>query len=168
MRLALIVAMAENRVIGINNNLPWHLSNDLRYFKAITMGKPVILGRKTHQSIGKPLPGRTNIVISTDAGADFEGCSVVSSVEEALELAENIALIDGSSEAIVMGGAQIYELCLPFVDRIYLTEVHAHVRGDTYFPKFDRSEWQEVGREDFDPEGDNPYEYSFVVLDRLR
>lgn len=103
MRLALIVAMAENRVIGINNNLPWHLSNDLRYFKAITMGKPVIMGRKTHQSIGKPLPGRTNIVISTDAGADFEGCSVVSSVEEALELAENIALIDGSSEAIVMG-----------------------------------------------------------------
>lgn len=167
MRLALIVAMAENRIIGINNALPWHLPNDLKYFKAITMGKPVIMGRKTHESIGRPLPGRTNIVISRDTELEFEGCSAVADIEEAVELAENIALIDGAAEAIIIGGAQIYQLTLPLVERIYLTQVHAQVKGDTYFPEFDTDEWQQVGREDFQAEGNNPYDYSFIVLDRI-
>mgnify|MGYP002713137608 CR=1 FL=1 len=167
MRLSLIVAMAENGVIGVNNNLPWHLPNDLKYFKAVTMGKPIIMGRKTYESIGRPLPGRTNIVISRHAEAEHEGCSTVATIEEALELAENITLIDGVAEAIVIGGAQIYALTLPLVERIYLTQVHAQVRGDTYFPKIDLDEWQQVGREDFIAEGDNPYDYSFVVLDRI-
>ncbi len=167
MRLALIVAMSENRVIGVNNNLPWYLPEDLKYFKSITMGKPIIMGRKTFDSIGKPLPGRTNIVVSRNPGTELDGCSVVPTLEEAVELSENIGLIDGASEAIVIGGAQIYELSLPLVDRIYLTEVHAEVHGDSYFPAFDRGDWQEVGRETFYAEDENPYDYSFVVLDRL-
>jgi len=162
-----MVAMAENGVIGVNNKLPWRLPNDLRYFKAVTMGKPVIMGRKTHQSIGRPLPGRTNIVISRDGKAEYEGCSTVTSLQEAIELADNIALIDGASEAIAIGGAQIYALALPLAERIYLTQVHARINGDTYFPQLDMDEWQQVGREDFSAEDDNPYDYSFVVLDRI-
>ncbi len=167
MRLALIVAMAENRVIGVNNNLPWYLPDDLRYFKSITMGKPIIMGRKTFESIGKPLPGRTNIIISRNPELEPDGCSVVSTLEDAVELSENISLIDGATEAIVIGGGQIYALALPLVDRIYLTQVHAEINGNAWFPKFDRSDWQEVGRETFYAEGENPYDYSFVVLDRI-
>lgn len=166
MKLAIIVAMAENRVIGVNNNLPWYLPQDLKYFKAVTMGKPIIMGRKTHESIGKPLPGRTNIVISRNPMAEYEGCSVVGSLTEAIELAENQCLIDGAPEAMVIGGAQIYEAALPFAERLYLTEVHASVRGDAFFPRFDRNEWHELAREDFDAEGDNPYDYSFTLLER--
>lgn len=167
MKLALIVAMAQNRVIGINNNLPWYLPNDLKYFKSVTMGKPVIMGRKTHESIGKPLPGRTNIVISRNPEANFEGCRTVQTLEQALDLAGNIAFIEGAEETIVMGGAQIYELALAQADRLYLTEVHAEVNGDAYFPRFDHDQWREVGRETFEAEGPNPYDYSFVVLDRI-
>lgn len=167
MRLALIVAMAENRVIGVNNNLPWYLPEDLKYFKSVTMGKPIIMGRKTFESIGKPLPGRTNIVISRNTELESDGCSVVSTLEDAIQLSESISLIEGVSEAIVIGGAQIYSLALPLVERIYLTEVHAEVAGDTRFPEFERKDWQEIGRETFYAEGDNPYDYSFVVLDRL-
>ena len=166
MKLSLIVAMAQNRVIGINNNLPWYLPNDLKYFKAATMGKPVIMGRKTHESIGKPLPGRTNIVITRDTHFQAEDCKIVHSLPEAIELAENICLIDGGDEVIVMGGAQIYEQALPEADRLYLTEVHAQVEGDAWFPEFKRSEWQEAGREDYKAEGPNPYDYSFLVLER--
>ena len=166
MKLALIVAMAQNRVIGINNNLPWYLPNDLKYFKAVTMGKPVIMGRKTHQSIGKPLPGRTNIVITRDTDFQAEGCKIVNSLAAAIELAENICLIDGGDEVIVMGGAQIYELALADADRLYLTEVHADVDGDAFFPVVDKQLWQEVARENYKAEGPNPYDYSFLVLDR--
>jgi len=166
LKLALIVAMAQNRVIGINNNLPWYLPNDLKYFKAVTMGKPVIMGRKTHESIGKPLPGRTNIVITRDTTFQAEGCKIVHSLPEAIELAENICLIDGGEEVIVMGGAQIYELALADADRLYLTEVHAEVEGDAFFPAVDKQRWQEVAREDYKAEGPNPYDYSFLALNR--
>jgi dihydrofolate reductase len=166
LKLALIVAMAQNRVIGINNNLPWYLPNDLKYFKAVTMGKPVIMGRKTHESIGKPLPGRTNIVITRDASFQAAGCKIVHSLAEAIELAENICLIDGGDEVIVMGGAQIYELALADADRLYLTEVHAEIEGDAFFPEVDKQYWQEVAREDYKAEGPNPYAYSFLALDR--
>ncbi len=165
MKLSMIVAVAENGVIGRNNALPWYLPNDLKYFKQTTMGKPVIMGRKTYESIGKPLPGRTNIVITRQADYQPEGVKVVSSVEAARELAESVCLIDGQEEAMIMGGAEIYALALPHTDRLYLTEGHADVEGDAFFPEYDKSLWQEVAREDFAAEGPNPYNYSFVVYE---
>jgi len=164
-KLSMIVAVAENGVIGRNNALPWYLPNDLKYFKQTTMGKPVIMGRKTYESIGKPLPGRTNIVITRQADYQPEGVKVVNSVEAARELAESVCLIDGQEEAMIMGGAEIYTLALPHTDRLYLTEVHADVEGDAFFPEYDKSLWQEVAREDFAAEGPNPYNYSFVVYE---
>ena len=166
MNLAIIVAQAKNRVIGINNKLPWHLPEDLRYFKQVTMGKPIIMGRNTYESIGRPLPGRTNIVITRQNHYAPEGVRVVNSLDEAVELAESIALINGIDEAMVIGGAQIYEQALASAHRLYLTEVDAEIEGDAWFPEFERQEWSEVGREDFSAEGPNPYNYSFIVLDR--
>lgn len=166
MRIALIWAMAENRVIGRDNKLPWYLPNDLKYFKRVTTGKPVIMGRKTYESIGRPLPNRSNIVISRQAGYQAAGCQVVSTLDEALELAEAQLDISGGEEVIVMGGAEIYALALPRADRLYVTLVHAEVAGDAYFPAIDLAAWQEQGREDYAAEGPNPYDYSFVVYDR--
>ena len=165
-RLSMMVAKASNRVIGRNNKLPWYLPNDLKYFKQVTFGKPVIMGRKTWDSLGKPLPGRTNIVITRQTDFQAEGAKVVATLDEAVTLAENVAFIEGQDEAVVMGGAEIYALALPKTDRLYLTEVHAEVDGDTWFPEYDTSEWKEIGREDFPAEGPNPYDYSFVVYER--
>lgn len=167
MKLAIIVAQAKNRVIGINNKLPWHLPEDLRYFKQVTMAKPIIMGRNTYESIGRPLPGRTNIVISRQADYSPANVKVVSSLDAAIELAESICLIDGAEEAMVIGGAQIYAQALEKAERLYLTEVDAEIDGDAWFPDFDREQWQEIGREDFVAEGPNPYNYSFIVLDRI-
>jgi len=166
MKRSMIVAMAENRVIGINNNLPWYLPNDLKYFKQVTMGKPILMGRKTYESIGKPLPGRTNIVITRNESWQANGVKVVHSLEDAFSLASSIVEIDGQDEMMVIGGDQIYQTSLPAIDRIYLTKVHAEVDGDAYFPELDWSEWKEVAREDFKAEGPNPYDYSFIVFDR--
>lgn len=166
-KLSLIVAMAQNRVIGINNNLPWHLSEDLKYFKRVTMGKPIIMGRKTFESIGKPLPGRTNIVVTRNQKYTADGIKVVHSLDEAIQLCENIALIDESEEALVIGGAELYQQALTRAERLYLTEVHAEVHGDAFFPEFDRDDWQEIGREDFQALEPNPYDYSFIVLERM-
>jgi dihydrofolate reductase len=166
MKLALIWAMSRNRVIGRNNALPWHLSEDLRYFKRVTMGKPIIMGRKTWESIGRPLPGRTNIVITRDQNFQTVGVRVVHSLDDALRLAEHIGVIEGAEEAVVIGGAEIYALALPKAERLYLTQVHAEVDGDAWFPEFDLSQWQELAREDFKAEGPNPYPYSFIVLER--
>ena len=168
MKLSMIVATAQNRVIGRDNALPWYLPNDLKYFKQTTLGKPVIMGRKTYESIGKPLPGRTNIVITRQTDYLPEGVKVVHSVAEARDLAESVCLIDGQEEAMIMGGAEIYTLALPDADRLYLTEVHADVDGDAYFPEYDKTEWQQISREDFSAEGPNPYNYSFVVYDKKR
>uniref|UniRef100_UPI00260FD2F0 dihydrofolate reductase n=1 Tax=Alcanivorax sp. TaxID=1872427 RepID=UPI00260FD2F0 len=149
-----------------NNSLPWYLPGDLRYFKRVTLGKPVIMGRKTWESLKGPLPGRTNIVITRQADYVAEGAKVVTTLEEAVAMAENVAFIDGQEEAVIMGGAEIYKLALPAAVRLYLTEVHAQVDGDTFFPEYDKSEWNEIGREDFAAEGPNPYDYSFVVYER--
>jgi dihydrofolate reductase len=162
----MIVAMAQNRVIGINNKLPWYLPNDLKYFKQVTMGKPIIMGRKTFESIGKPLPGRTNIIITRNADWQAEGVKVAHSLEQAYQLAEAIAEIDGQKELMIIGGDQIYQSSLSDVDRIYLTKVHAEVNGDAWFPEVDWSQWLELGREDFAAEGPNPYDYSFIVYER--
>ena len=163
---SMIVAMAENRVIGINNKLPWYLPNDLKYFKQVTMGKPIIMGRKTFESIKKPLPGRTNIVITRNQDWLADGVKVVHSIDEAYNLGESVCEINGQSEVMVIGGDQIYQSSLPDVDRVYLTKVHAEVNGDAYFPEVDWSLWKEVGREDFSAEGPNPYDYSFIIYDR--
>ena len=166
MKRSMIVAMAENRVIGINNQLPWYLPNDLKYFKQVTMGKPILMGRKTFESIKKPLPGRTNIVITRNQDWSAEGVKVVHSLQQAFEMGESICEIDGQEEVMIIGGDQIYQSSLPDVDRVYLTKVHAEVAGDAYFPEVDWSQWREIGREDFKAEGPNPYDYSFIVLDR--
>lgn len=169
MKLSLIVALAENRVIGRDNKLPWYLPNDLKYFKQVTLGKPVIMGRKTYESIGRPLPGRSNIIITRQPDyqppAANDSVKVVASLEAARELAEHICLIDGQQEAMIIGGAEIYSLALALVDRMYLTEVHAVVDGDAYFPEFDRDAWNKVAGEDFAATGPNPYAYSFNVYE---
>jgi dihydrofolate reductase len=167
MKRSIIVAMAENRVIGINNKLPWYLPNDLKYFKQITMGKPILMGRKTYESIGKPLPGRSNIIITRNPDWSADGVKIVHSLEQAFKLAESIVAIDGQNELLVIGGDQIYQSSLPMIDRIYLTQVHSEVNGDAWFPEVNWKDWREVGREDFIAEGANPYDYSFVVFDRF-
>ncbi|GAB5453162.1 MAG: dihydrofolate reductase [Halioglobus sp.] len=167
MQLALMVAAAENDVIGRNNALPWHLPQDLAYFKRVTMGKPIIMGRKTFESIGRPLPGRTNIVISRNAAFEAEGARCVGSLQQGLALAENIALIDGVDEAVVIGGAEIYAASLPLAQRLYLTRVHAEVDGDVRLPAIDWAHWRECERTRHEAEPPNPYAYSFLVYERV-
>lgn len=167
-RLAVIVAASTNGVIGRNNSLPWHLPEDLRYFRRVTMGKPIVMGRKTFESIGHPLPGRANIVISRNPGYAAPGTRTVASLDEGLALAADIALADGVDEIVVIGGAEIYGLAIPRADRLYLTEVHASVTGDAVLPKISWSDWREVSREHHAAEGGNPYDYSFLVYDRVR
>jgi dihydrofolate reductase len=165
-RLAVIVAAAENGVIGRNNALPWHLPQDLRYFKRVTMGKPIVMGRKTFESIGRPLPGRTNIVITRNPDFTAQGVRVVASLDEALRLAGDIALIDGARELVVIGGAEIYKASIPLAGRLYITEVHATVQGDAFLPEIDWSQWREIGREHHVASDANPYDYSLVIYDR--
>jgi len=167
MKLSLICAMAENRVVGRNNSLPWHLSEDLKYFKRTTMGSCIIMGRKTWESIGRPLPGRTNIVITSNPDYEAEGARVVGSLPAAIKLAESISLIDGSEEAFVIGGAGIYQAALPLANRFHLTRVHAQVEGDTLLADFDETQWQEVERQDFQHTDSNPYDYSICILERI-
>lgn len=162
----MIAAMAQNGVIGRNNKLPWHLPNDLKFFKATTMGKPIIMGRKTFESIGKPLPGRCNIVLTRDPDFVKEGVKVVASVKAAIKLAESVALIDGVEEVMVIGGSQLYEQFLSSADRLYMTQVHAEVDGDAYFPELDLHAWSEESRQDFKASEANPYDYSFVIYSR--
>ncbi|MDX1634744.1 MAG: dihydrofolate reductase, partial [Marinobacter sp.] len=150
-----------------NNRLPWHLPGDLRYFKQATMGKPIIMGRKTWDSIGRPLPGRMNVVVSRDPDWQAPAGTVKAvSLDEALKKAEAQAELDGSGEVMVIGGGQIYAEMLPRVDRMYITQVHAEVEGDAWFPEVNWDEWEEIGREDFTASDNNPYDYSFVVYQR--
>lgn len=164
--VALILARADNGVIGRAGGLPWHLSGDLRFFKAQTIGKPVVMGRKTYQSIGKPLPGRPNLVITRDAGFRPDGVEVFADVTAALARAQELARESGASEVMVIGGGQIYAHTLALADRIYLTEVHARPQGDTVFPALDPAEWREVRRDPPVSGGDGQPDYSIVVLER--
>lgn len=165
MKLALIVAMARNRVIGKNNKMPWHLPEDLRYFKRVTLGKPVVMGRNTFESIGKPLVQRPNIIISRNPDYRVEGASVVHSLDAALTLGSSL-LQHADDELMIIGGAQIYAQALPQAQRLYLTEVQASPDGDAFFPAFERSDWVEVAREEHPACERNPYAYNFLVLDR--
>lgn len=171
MKISFVVAAADNRCIGINNALPWHLPEDLKFFKRVTMGKPIIMGRKTFESIGKPLPGRTNIVITNNGGRlksvpAYEGIKVANSLDEAIKTAEAIALIDSKDEVMVIGGAGIYHLCLPRADRLYYTRVHANVHGDAFFPEVNWNEWKLISQEDHKASGNNPYDYSFLLYEK--
>lgn len=166
MRIALIVARADNGVIGRDNGLPWRLSEDMKYFKATTMGKPLVMGRKTFESVGRPLPGRTTIVVTRDRDFGAEGVKVTHDLDSAVRLAEEVAKADGVDEVMIAGGAEIYAQALDRAGRIYLTEIHAAIDGDARFPDLDPSTWRETAREDVDaPAGG--YGFSFVVLDRL-
>jgi dihydrofolate reductase len=168
MRLAIIVAVADNGVIGKDNALPWKLPEDMRHFKQVTMGKPIIMGRKTFESIGKPLPGRTNIVISRNGAFTAEGVRCVSSLEEALLEAEQPVSMEPAEEAVVIGGSEIYQVALPLADRLYITEVHANVEGDAVLPRVEWDDWREVRREHHVAQAPNPYDYSFVFYERAR
>ncbi len=163
MILALIVAMSEQRVIGVDNRLPWHLPEDLRHFKSVTMGKPLIMGRRTWDSIGRPLPGRTMLVVSRQPGWRAEGAESFDSLEAALERAAELA--PGDSEALVIGGEAIYRESLALVQRLYITEVATEVRGDTWFPDLAPGEWREVAAERGYSERADLY-YRFVTLER--
>jgi len=161
MKISLIAAMTDDRVIGIENRLPWKLPADMKWFRQHTLGKPIVMGRKTFESFGaKPLPERMNIVITRDRDYRAEGAVVVHDIDEALAAAGD------AEEVMIIGGASFYEQMLPRADRLYLTFVHADVEGDAWFPEFDRCQWREVFREDHEADEKNPYAYSFVILER--
>ena len=161
MKISLIVAAATNNVIGRDGGLPWHLSEDLKRFKRLTTGKPIIMGRLTHESIGMPLPDRRNIVISSREGLKIEGCEVVATPDAAL------ALVAGAEEVMIIGGGKVYEQVLPTADRIYMTRVDAIPDGDTFFPEINNEEWQVVEQEDISAGKSGELGYSFITLDRL-
>ena len=159
--------MSENRVIGHDNGLPWHLSEDLKYFKRTTMGNCMIMGRNTWESIGRALPGRTSIVITTNTEYQAEGAEVVVSLQQAIERAKFVSKQTGSLEAFVIGGAVLYQAALPLADTLHLTRVHAEVEGDTYLHEFDESNWKEISRQEYKHNVSNHYDYSVCVLKRL-
>ncbi|WP_086933932.1 dihydrofolate reductase [Agarilytica rhodophyticola] len=167
-KLSIVVAMAQNRTIGKENGLPWRLSEDLKYFKKITMGHPIIMGRKTFESIGRPLPGRTNIVVTRQDNWSYDGVKVVHDIDAAISIANQIALLDNKEEIMLIGGAELYKQSINICTRLYLTEVHAEVEGDAFFPLFDPEHWQEISRDKYEAQGGNPYDYSFVVFDRKK
>lgn len=161
MRISLIAAASENNVIGKGNVIPWKLPDDLQHFREVTKGHPVVMGRKTYESIGRPLPDRRNIVI-TRKDMTIEGCDVVHSFEEALELAAE----DHSDEVFVIGGGEIYKEALPHADRIYFTHVHGTFEGDATFPEFHPEKWAEIEREEHPADEKHTHAFTFVTYER--
>jgi dihydrofolate reductase len=159
--ISIVVAIADHNVIGKDNQLIWHLPADLRHFKQKTMGHPMIMGRKTFESIGKPLPGRTTIIVTRQEDYTAEGCIVTHSVQEAIEKAKEL---DG--QVSIVGGAEIYKQALPLVDVIYLTRVHHTFDGDTFFPELNEAEWEQISAETHEPDEKNKYPYTFIELRR--
>lgn len=159
--IALIWAMDENRVIGKDNKLPWHLPEDLKFFKRVTMGHPIAMGRKTHDSIGRLLPGRENIVITRQLDYVCEGCTVLHSVQELVDYAT-----EKKEEVFVIGGAEIFREILPAADRLYWTQIHDTFDGDTFFPELDLDEWELISKEKGIKDDKNPYEYEFLIYQR--
>lgn len=161
MQISMIAAMANNRIIGADNQMPWHLPADLKHFKAVTLGKPVLMGRKTYESIGRPLPGRQNIVISR-SGFTAEGITSVRTVEAAIAAAGDV------EELMIIGGGVIYDLFLPLATRLYLTFIELEVDGDTQFPDYEQSaKWSELERTTHLADEKNPYDYHFVTLEKV-
>ncbi len=158
--ISIICAIAANGVIGHQNRLPWRLLADLKRFKALTLGHVVIMGRKTYESLGKPLPGRTNLIVTRQPAFKACGALTAGSLDDALRLCAS------DPEAFVIGGATLYAEALPLADRIYLTEIHQEIAGDTVMPAIDRTAWREVSREDHGPDAEAPFAYSFVTLEK--
>ena len=158
MIISLIAAMDQNRLIGKGNCLPWRLPADMRHFRKLTLGKPVVMGRRTFESIGKPLAKRTNIVLTRDPHFSVGGCIVARSVDEALREA------DGCEEVMIIGGYSVYKQFLDCAERFYLTQIHECFEGDVYFPAFELSDWCEVKRTGHEPDSDNPHSYDFVFI----
>lgn len=158
--IKIIVAVSENGVIGGDNSLIWNLPNDMKRFKQITTGNAVVMGRKTYESIGKPLPNRRNIIISKDTNLFIDECEVVNSIEEALMLTNN--------DCFFIGGGEIYKQVLPLTDIIYLTKIHEDFNGDTYFPELNKEEWFESMNESFNPDDKNKHKYSFIKYERYK
>jgi len=163
----MVVAVAENGVIGREQQMPWRISGDLKHFKAVTMGKPVVMGRKTFESIGKPLPGRTNFVLTNDRQWHAEGAVVAHSLDEILRLANEDAKKAGAREIAIIGGSSLFRELMPSVSKIELTEVHATPEGDIYFPAFDRAAFRETHREGPMQGAKDEYAYSVVTLERI-
>ena len=159
-RLSIIAAMALNRAIGIHNTLPWRLPEDLKRFKALTMNHHIVMGRKTYDSIGKPLPGRDTVIVTRNMDYAVPGCIAVNSLDAALTVSH------GDTEVFFVGGAELYRQALPIAHRIYLTEIQRVFDGDAFFPEFDKSQWIETSRERHRTEGGNSFEYHFVIYDR--
>ena len=160
MTISIITAVSENNVIGLDNKLPWHLPADLKHFKSTTMGHHIIMGRKTFESFGKPLPDRVNIIITRQRDFKAGDCIVVHSLEEAIRAVKN------DDEPFICGGAAIYKEALQIANKMYLTRIHGSFEGDTFFPEFDQSSWKEIQREEFEPDERNPHRYSFSVFER--
>jgi dihydrofolate reductase len=160
--ITLIAAVADNGVIGAEGGMPWHLPADLAHFKRLTLGKPVLMGRLTWEAIGRPLPGRANLVLTRDLHWRAEGAERVTSLDQALDVARNA----GAAELMVIGGAEVYRQALPRAARIYLTRVHAEPWGDTWFPELDPDEWREVGRREQLADEQNGWDLTFVALER--
>lgn len=165
-KTAAIVAMAENRVIGRQNQLPWRLPEDLKYFKSLTMGKPLIMGRLTFESIGRPLPGRSNIVVTRNGAWSHPGVLVANDLESAIASARGEAKQQGLDEVMIIGGANVYREAMPLLDILYVTEVHTQLEGDAYFPKIDPLEWLEVNRSESHISEGSGLAYSFVIFQR--
>ena len=161
MKVSIIVAASANNVIGADGGLPWRLSEDLRRFKEITMGKPMIMGRLTFESIGEVLPGRRSIVLTRQAGYTAEGCDVVATLDAAF------ALASAADEIMIIGGGNVYEQVLALTDRIYLTRVHTEIGGDTFFPEIDEADWRIVSSEPLPPNDERPFSISFQTLERI-
>ncbi len=158
--LNLVVAMAQNRVIGRDNQLPWRLPEDLAYFRRVTWGHPILMGRKTYESIGRPLPGRQNIVLTRQANWQQTGVDVAFDLDQAMGLVRSS---EDRPQLMVIGGENLYRQCLPLASKLWITLVHSNVEGDAYFPEFDWGDWKQVSREDHSADDRNPYAYSFVV-----
>ena len=163
MIISLIVAMDEKRGIGLNNRLPWHLASDLKRFKGLTMGHYLVMGRKTYETIGRPLPGRTMIVVSRQRDFRPEDCIAVNSLEEALKIAE----VNGEKEVFIIGGGELYSQALDLAQRIYLTSVHANVNADVFFPMFDQTIWKIISSEKSSMSREDDYESDFRILSRV-
>ena len=161
MIVSIIAAIGKNRVIGNDNNLPWRLPADMKRFRKLTLGKQVVMGQRTFESIGKALPGRTNIVLSNNPGFRAKDCLVAHSLEEALNAAKE-------EEVMIVGGESVYKQFLPLADRMYLTLIDEEFAGDAYFPEYNSEEWEEKERRDCQPDDKNPYNYAFVTLQRRK
>jgi dihydrofolate reductase len=160
MQISLIAALDRNNLIGADQEMPWHLPADLKRFKAITMGKPIVMGRKTYETLGRPLPGRHNIILTHNREYQAEGCTVVHSIDEALEVTSD------ATEVMIIGGGAIYRQFLPLASRLYLTLIDATFEGDTYFPAIDYEQWQIVSEEQHPQDERNPYPFRLLILER--